>query len=186
VDRGYVSGESLTASDLGFAVIEIMRRHAPSVVSTDLTRAVEERLERIESGTEREKNLIRETVRAISDQLVALSENEAAVGRDLKSADKATVAADAIGACPVCKTGRLRIIRSKKTGKRFVGCTNYAKGCRASAPLPQRGILKSTGKVCKTCAWPVIYVRTGRFPWKLCVNAKCPAKASRRNEVQTV
>jgi DNA topoisomerase-1 len=178
VARGYISGEGLTASDLGFAVIEVLRRHAPSIVSTGLTRAVEEKLERIESGAETEKNLLRETVRTISDQISALSENERDIGRALDAAVAATVTAEnVVGTCPVCGNGKLRIIHSRKTHKRFVGCSNYANGCTASAPLPQRGVLKNTGRVCQTCSWPVLYIRTGGHPWRFCVNMSCPAKA---------
>jgi DNA topoisomerase-1 len=182
--REYMSGDNLTASDLGFAVVETMRQHAPSILSAGLTRAVEERLERIENGTEDEKILLRETIQTISDQLVVLSANEEVIGRDLNTAASATDAPQMVlGACPVCKTGKLRVIRSKKTRKRFVGCTNYNEGCRASAPLPQWGTIKTTGKACAQCSWPLIYVRRERFPWKLCVNVSCPSKAGRKHEM---
>ncbi|MEM4297826.1 MAG: DNA topoisomerase, partial [Nitrososphaerota archaeon] len=82
-----------------------------------------------------------------------------------------------LGPCPMCKGGMLTIIRSHKSGKRFVGCTNYSKGCRASAPLPQRGVIKATKKPCEACSWPIVYVKSGRIPWRLCVNPKCPLKA---------
>jgi DNA topoisomerase I len=91
-----------------------------------------------------------------------------------------------IGDCPVCKEGKLRMIRSRKTGKRFVGCTNYSKGCRASAPLPQRGTVKGSGKVCSHCGWPIVYVRLGRFPWRLCVNVNCETKEKRKIAVQSL
>jgi DNA topoisomerase-1 len=80
------------------------------------------------------------------------------------------------------------MIRSRKTGKRFVGCTNYSHGCRASAPLPQRGSIKAAAKPCTRCGWPVVYVRLGRFPWRLCVNLACESKSEkkRKNVVQTV
>jgi len=182
VARGYVGGESLTASDLGMSVIEVMKRHAPSVLSTGLTRDVEEKLERVGNGTEDVKELIRDTIRTISRQLDELNANEGVVGRDLSSAALATGSdQDVLGACPVCKSGKLRVIRSRKTHKRFVGCTNYSKGCRASAPLPQRGAIKPANKACRTCSWPIVYVRRGRFPWRLCVNPKCPAKEAKKN-----
>lgn len=179
--RGYVSQDSLVASDLGFAVIEVMRRYAPTVVRTDLTKEVEKRLEKIEGGAESSKDLIRDMIETISNQLVSLNENEKNIGRDLNSAAVATLAMkDVLGACPACKTGKLRIIHSRKTHKRFVGCTNYSNGCRASAPLPQRGAIKNTGSVCRTCSWPMVYVGTGSFRWKLCVNSDCPSRDNAR------
>lgn len=187
VARGYVSGESMTVTDLGLSVVEMMKKYAPSIVTTDLTRRIEERLEAIESGAKRDADLVRETVRSIAEQLVELNANEEEVGRHIDSAFMATVAASyVLGPCPVCGTGQLRIITSKKTKKRFVGCSNYGSGCRASAPLPQRGTIKATAKPCQHCSWPVVYVTGGRSPWRLCVNLKCPAKGGRKNEVPAV
>jgi len=37
--------------------------------------------------------------------------------------------------CPQCKIGQLMIIRSPITKKRFIGCSNYNNGCKASSPL---------------------------------------------------
>ena len=102
------------------------------------------------------------------------------------SAVQTSISQSVLGDCPVCKTGKLRVIRSFKTKKRFVGCTNYPTGCRASAPLPQRGTIKTTNRPCKTCGWPVVYVRAGRYPWRLCVNIKCPSKGEKKHAVQTV
>ena len=34
--------------------------------------------------------------------------------------------------CPQCHLGKLMVIRSRKTKKRFIGCSNYYNGCRAS------------------------------------------------------
>ncbi|MDV3292931.1 MAG: DNA topoisomerase I [Nitrososphaerales archaeon] len=181
VDRGYVSGESLTASDLGFSVVETMERHASDILSTELTRSMEGELEAVEEGEKDAKGLVRAAVRAISEQLAELNLNEEEVGRAIDSAVMSTVAdRNVLGPCPVCKTGKLRVIKSKKTGKRFVGCSNYGSGCRASAPLPQRGLVKVAPKACTRCAWPVVYVVARRFPWRLCVNPNCPSKGGKK------
>ncbi len=39
--------------------------------------------------------------------------------------------------CPHCKLGELMVIRSRATRKRFMGCSNYYGGCKASSPLLQ-------------------------------------------------
>jgi DNA topoisomerase-1 len=177
VERGYVEGDDMRVTDLGLAVIETMEKYAPMIVTTKLTRAIEEKLEEVENEVRGEAELLRETIRSIAQQLVGLSENEDAVGREINAALAATVGASyVLGPCPVCKSGQLRIIRSKKTKKRFVGCSNYALGCRASAPLPQRGTVRTTPKACPHCSWPVVHVMAGRIPWRLCVNPMCPAK----------
>ncbi len=187
INRGYIVGESLMATDLGFSVIETMERHSPAVISTKLTRDTEERLERIERGEEGANELVAETIQELSDQLLAFKSNEAAIGGEMDQSILAVWSArNTLGVCPVCKTGQLIMLRSKKTGKRFVGCTNYSKGCKASAPLPQKGIISTTQRVCNDCGWPVVYVRLGRAPWRLCVNVNCPAKVKTKYEMSTV
>lgn len=176
--RGYAEGENLVMTGLGLSVIEIMEKHAPSIVTTELTRKIEERLGAVEEGKEDGRNLIRETVKSVSEQLVDFRDNVESVRREIEEAlETDAVTADLLGVCPICRTGRLRVVRSKKTGKRFAGCTNYSAGCKASAPLPQRGELRKTEKPCQCCSWPVVYVVRGRRPWRLCINPNCPSRA---------
>jgi DNA topoisomerase-1 len=187
VGRGYVAGESMAVTDLGLSVVETMEKYAPAIITTGLTHQVEERLDAIESGVEGDGALVRETVRAIAEQLRGLNASEEEVGRALDAALMATAAATyVLGPCPVCKKGHLRVIVSKKTKKRFVGCSEHGSGCRASAPLPQRGTIRNTSKPCPHCSWPVVYVTVGRSPWRLCVNINCPAKGGRKHEVHAV
>jgi DNA topoisomerase-1 len=184
--RGYVSGVELTPSDLGASVIEILRLHAPSIVSTELTQTMESELEHVEAGAGNVKRLLRDAIRAASDQLANLESDEERVGLGLDTAAfEAQSNTIVLGACPVCKTGKLHVVKSRKSGKRFVGCTNYSAGCRASAPLPQRGVLRA-GAACRHCSWPVVSVKRGRFPWKLCVNPDCPSKGEKKREVRAV
>ncbi len=187
VTRGYASGDSLVATDLGISVYEMMQEYCPQIVSTALTRETESALDEIESGAGEGAVLIERVVDLLSKQIERLKLNELEIGRRMNdSAVQTTISQSVLGVCPVCGTGRLRIIRSFKTKKRFVGCTNYPNGCRASAPLPQRGTIKTTNRPCKLCGWPVVYVRAGRYPWRLCVNFKCPSKVERKHAVQSV
>jgi DNA topoisomerase I len=175
--RGYVAGENMEITDLGLSVIEMMTRYAPSIISTDLTRDIEKKLEAVEEGSEDDTPLLRETVRMIANHLTELAANEEAVGREIDSALMNTIARSfVLGKCPVCKKGELRVVRSKTTKKRFVGCSNFSSGCRASAPLPQKGTIKATSRACEHCSWPIVYVVGGRRPWRLCVNPECPGK----------
>ena len=164
----------MRVTDLGLAVIEVMEKYAPAIVTTKLTREIEERLEEVEDKANGYAKLVRQTVRTIAEQLVGLNANEDMVGLEIDAA--AVAASYVLGPCPVCKSGQLRMIRSRKTKKRFVGCSNYSSGCRASAPLPHRGTIRTTPKACPSCSWPIVYVMGGRTPWRLCVNPTCPAK----------
>ncbi len=176
-NRGYISGNAIEATDLGIAVTEIMRDYSPQIISTSLTRDTEMELEEIERGTGDETGVIERSIDLLGKQIALLKAREPEIGEIMKrSVVTTTLSQSTLGLCPVCGTGRLRVIRSAKTRKRFVGCTNYSKGCRASAPLPQRGRISATNAPCKDCGWPVVNVRYGRYPWKLCVNLQCKGK----------
>jgi DNA topoisomerase-1 len=182
--REYMSSDrgGIKVTDLGFAVVESMRERVPAIVSTELTRSMEEQLEKIEQGGD-PMPAIEYAVDRLVESLAAFRAGQAEIGRQIGGAmAKPAAAASSIGQCPVCKTGSLRMIRSKKTKKRFVGCSNYATaGCRASAPLPQKGTIKSYGKVCK-CGWPIIWVGFGRGKkWTTCVSMQCPYKKDKKD-----
>lgn len=77
--------------------------------------------------------------------------------------------------CPKCKTGKLVVVRSRKTKKRFMGCSNYYNGCDASSPLLQKASLKVTKLPCKICSWPIVLFRfTRKQKWtRQCSNIVC-------------
>ncbi len=163
----------IEVTDLGFAVVESMREHVPDIVSTELTRSMEEQLEKVEQGSEEPVAVIEYAVDRLVESLEAFRNGAQEIGREIGAASKPD---NVLGSCPVCKSGSLRMIRSKKTKKRFVGCSNYSNGCRASAPLPQKGIIK-VARTCR-CGWPIVKVMFARRakPWQICVNAHCPYK----------
>jgi len=175
VERGYAEGARMRVTGLGMAVYGAMRQHSPGILTVDMTRGIEKRIEAVEAGSARDHELIRETVRSIADQLVGIRESEGQVGSEIGAAVAAAAASRSLGPCPVCGSGTLVVIRSRSTKKRFVGCSRYNQGCRASAPLPQRGTVRAE-KQCPACSWPVVMVTAGGRPWKLCVNPACPAK----------
>ena len=80
--------------------------------------------------------------------------------------------------CPECHLGKLLVIRSNKTKKRFLGCSNYYNGCKASSPLLQRAKLRATKIPCSLCSWPIIIFRYSRKQkWtRQCSNMKCQSR----------
>lgn len=80
--------------------------------------------------------------------------------------------------CPQCRIGKLMMIRSRTTKKRFIGCSNYYNGCGASSPLIQKGMMHATKIQCKLCLWPVILFRYSRKQkWtRQCANIKCSTR----------
>lgn len=179
--RNYIaSGRAgIEVTDLGFAVIDSMRAFVPAIVSTGMTRLMEEQLELVEQGSAEGISVIEQAVDKLVESLAAFKEKEVDIGMrigDAATADSAQAAT--IGPCPVCKNGQLRMIKSYKTKKRFVGCSNYSAGCKATAPLPQKGLIRITGKACHECGWPIVGVVFARRAkqWKICVNMQCPIK----------
>jgi DNA topoisomerase-1 len=177
--RKYTRGESIVVTDLGFEVVDVLKKYCPTVMSLELTRKLEERMGEIQRGEETRENVLREVVEILKPVTEKLKENEKAIGARLSQAVmKARLEERIVGACPVCHSGKLAILRSKKTGKRFIGCTNYFEGtCKTAFPLPQRGLVKPLGGVCKSCSWPTVQVwmKVGR-PWNLCFNPNCRSK----------
>jgi len=80
--------------------------------------------------------------------------------------------------CPQCHIGQLMIIRSRKTKKRFIGCSNYYNGCHASSPLLQKARLRATKIRCKLCLWPIVLFRySKKQKWtRQCSNFACESR----------
>lgn len=81
--------------------------------------------------------------------------------------------------CPECGLGELMVIRSRATGKRFMGCSNFYGGCKASSPLLQKARLRATKSRCEVCRWPVVifrYTRTQSWT-RQCSNIVCSSRA---------
>jgi DNA topoisomerase-1 len=177
--RKYVCEKGIMVSDLGFEVVDVLKEYCPTVVSLELTRNLEERMNEIQQGKETRKNVLQDTVEILKPVTTKLNENEKVIGARLSQAlMKAKLKERTVGACPTCQSGKLVILRSRKTGKRFIGCTNYFKGtCKTAFLLPQKGLVKPSAKVCKSCGWNTVRVwMKGKHPWNLCLNPECPAK----------
>jgi len=186
-DRKYVRDERMVVTDLGFEVLEVLKKHCPTVVSIKLSKELEEKMNKIQVNGENRENVLIEAVEILKPVIEELKEREKTIGEQLSSAIKrARLEERTIGTCPVCNTGKLMTLYSRKTGKRFVGCTNYFKGlCKTSFPLPQKGTVRPLGKNCRGCGWPVVQVRIkGRRPWILCFNPKCSLKEERRKRIE--
>ena len=95
-----------------------------------------------------------------------------------------------LGPCKVCEeAGRkkedgspnmLRIIRAKKSGKRFVGCSGWTlddpESCDQTFPLPQRGDVFKLEDRCSICERDAAAESRQPFrgrPWNLCLNDDC-------------
>jgi len=155
-------------------------------VSLELTRKLEERMNEIQQRKETRENVLQGTIDILKPVAEELKEKEKMIGAQLSQAlKKSKLEERMIGACSTCQNGKLVILYSRKTGKRFVGCTNYFEGnCETAFPLPQRGFVKPSGNTCKSCGWPTLRIWIkGKRPWNLCFNPNCLSKGGRRKSV---
>ena len=182
-DRGYVEGRSIEVTELGISVIDTLSKHCPGVISESLTARFENEMESIEQGRASVESVVAKAEEMLTEIFRDFRENEDKIGRDLAKASIETKAKQKeIGPCPKCGN-TLRFITSRRTGKRFIGCSGYSDGCRFSAPVPQSGKLSVTGKKCQACGQPLIGVyRAGKRPWTFCFNLECPLKNEKKDE----
>lgn len=186
-DRKYLNGTmNLYVSDLGFEVIEVLSEYCPMVVCPEMTRLLESKMKEIQQGIETKQNVLQNAIEALRIVTSELKEKETEVGAKLSQRlQKNRLEEKTVGSCPKCSDGKLVILRSKKTGKRFVGCTNYFENkCNITFPLPQTGIVKPLRSVCKSCGSPIVavYLRSKRL-WRLCLNPNCPSKGAPKSEL---
>lgn len=178
-DRKYLRGERMVVTDLGFKVFEILQKYCPTIISVDLTRNLEERMDRIQLHMESRESVILDAIEILKPVVEELKKRETIIGEQLSHAvKKSRLEERIVGSCPVCGKGSLMILYSKRTGKRFIGCTEFFKGsCKASFPLPQKGNVIPSEKACPECGWPMVQVKIkGKRPWTLCFNTDCPSK----------
>lgn len=177
--RRYIQNENITTTAVGLAVMATLETYSPRIISSRMTRQLERRMMEIQKGLGTRQGVIKETIAVLEPTLDRIKQNEGPIGTNLGEALNVSHSEQAtIGKCRKCGTGRLIVIRSRKTGKRFIGCTNYFLGeCRATFPLPQNGTIRSTNRTCKACGWPIIAVLTfRRRPWNICINPGCQTK----------
>ena len=181
--RGYVSGERAAVSELGLDVTNVLERHCPEVISISFTRELENNMEEIQNGTGKTEVVLEKAKVRLEPVLTEMKKHQETMGQELaEAAKKAQMQQRVIGDCLQCGTGKLVVLYSRRTGKRFLGCTNFFKGrCKASFPLPQTGMVKPTGKNCSVCGWPVVQFQAkGKRAWVFCVRPDCSSKETRK------
>jgi len=175
-DRGYVKEKNIEVTQFGEKVSEVLNKHCPKIVSEDLTKKFEEEMEKIQEKKKKREDVVNEAKKVLVGILEEFENKEQNIGEGLSEAYISSKKNEKIiGECPECGS-ILRIIRSKRTGKRFIGCKNYPK-CNKSFPLPQFGNIKVLKEKCKECGLSVIQVYTkGKRPYKMCIDHKCKTK----------
>ncbi|MDH2899602.1 MAG: DNA topoisomerase I [archaeon] len=202
IDRDYIlqgKAGTLTAAEIGLALVDSLKRDCPQIISKELCRITDEHLEKIVDRKESSESVLGKTFHDILVVLEQIHRSEEKIGSELQigiesyhstlgpTSKEIPTKETLIGKCPICKTGYLKVIRSQRTHKRFLGCTNYSSsGCRASSPLPQRGMIRKFSSKCGLCGWPMISIRfsfRGKGAWNFCPNISCPSK-NKKEEIR--
>ncbi|MCD6371750.1 MAG: DNA topoisomerase I [Candidatus Aenigmarchaeota archaeon] len=180
-ERGYLEGKSIRVSKLGEVVVNVLKKFSPEITSEELTRKFEEEMEMVYNGKKDKETVIQEAKKVLEKILKKIKENERKIGNLLaEGLLKSWEERNILGKCPKCG-GTLRIIRSKKSGKFFVGCSNYPK-CKNIYPLPQGARIEKTGKICEKCGTPIIRIRRkGKRPFTMCLDPNCSSKKDWNN-----
>ncbi|MBI2578417.1 MAG: DNA topoisomerase I [Candidatus Aenigmarchaeota archaeon] len=176
-DRGYLIGKSIEVTELGMQLAEILEKNIPDVVSEKLTRHFEESTEAVQEGKMKREDVVEDSKKRLIKISEEFRKKEKKIGEELTNAVIATQDKQSIlGTCRECG-GTLKVHKSWRTKKRFVGCTGYKKGCRTGFPLPREGTIMALDKVCEECKTPMIQVSVpGRRPFRMCLDPNCPTK----------
>jgi DNA topoisomerase-1 len=192
-DRGYVFGNPPSPTETGIAMYDAFKRYVPRMATPEMTAELERDMDEIAGG-----EISKDEVLEISRQMLHGTYEEVAhKEEDLAKVIWAGMDEDRIlGPCIVCeRAGRrhedgspnmLRVIRARKSGKRFVGCQGWEPdnpdACDVTFPLPQRGDVFKLEERCSVCGetprLKVVPLR-GR-PWNLCLNEECPSMEEMR------
>lgn len=176
-DRGYILGNQIKVTELGVMVVEVLDKYCPEIINVELTAYFEREMEAIREGKRRMEEVVEKAKVKLNQILEEFRKHQLEIGKELGKAYKQTKQKQKIlGRCPSCG-GSIKIVVSRRTGKRFAGCSNYSKGCRNAYPLPQRGVIIPLEKTCDKCGGIMIQVnRRGLRPYRMCLSLDCPSK----------
>ncbi|MDP2211728.1 MAG: DNA topoisomerase I [Candidatus Aquicultor sp.] len=173
-DRGYVHSDPIQPTETGMAVAEALLKYAERIARPEMTSDLEDDMDAIAKGETDKAEVIDRSRKMLTEIMVSLNSKK----EELSAEIRAGIREDKIlGPCPRPDCGgQLKIIRAKKSRKRFAGCSNYP-DCDHSYPLPQFGEIIALGETCAPCGTPKIKVMSGKGrPWTLCLDPKCETK----------
>jgi DNA topoisomerase-1 len=185
-DRGYVFGNPPVPSETGIALYEAFKNFVPAMATPEMTAQLEAEMDRIAAGEMTKGAVVGESRDLLHKTWTEIDGSREDLAKVIwKGMDEDRV----LGPCKVCEeAGRkkddgsphmLRIIRAKKSGKRFVGCSGWTlddpNSCDQTFPLPQRGDVFKLEDRCSICEQtPRLKVQPFRGrPWNLCLNDDC-------------
>ncbi len=184
--RGYIKDIRIQANPLALKIISLLDKYCPLIIDPSFTAKLEKSMENIQTLQTTRVNVLVEAIEHLRPVMLDLMAKEDELGAQLAE----VVVSQRISnltfdyPCPECSS-KLMIIRSRASGKRFIGCTGYEKGCRFTLPLPQFGTLTISQRSCKDCGFQLVQARSrGRRALVSC--ARCYSGKAREKRQPTV
>jgi DNA topoisomerase-1 len=186
-NRGYIQGNPIEPSETGIAMVKAFERFAERIATPDMTAELESDMDKIAEGEVTKDEVLRLSREMLHEAYNSMDQNKEEFAKTIwEGMDQDRI----LGPCWKCKEegrakedgspNRLRIIRARKSGKRFVGCEGYP-DCDQTYGIPQRGDLIRLEEECSICGkTPRLKVLSGRRPWNLCLNEDCPSMQEMR------
>jgi DNA topoisomerase-1 len=177
IKRKYIIQDKtgLEPTELGFIILNTMKKFIPEIVSVKLSTFLESSIKRIEEGDLEMIDIRKYLEKSLEISLNKIKINELAIGDEIKNGLYDSENGTSIGKCPKCHVGEMILIKSRKSNKRFIACSEYRlTGCKAIASVPQVGNIKRSNSIC-SCGWPILRIFFNRKKiWTICVNRVCP------------
>ncbi len=175
-DREFIKDDPIEVTDLGLTIAETLKEYSPDIVSEELTREFEEKMEAIKNEEATREETLEKAREELGETLRKFKDREKKIGAELvRAIDKYRDQKRKLGRCDSEECdGTLQIIRTDNG--RFVGCTEYP-DCENTYPLPNNGEVTSQDEVCEECGTPKIHVsRKSGNNYSMCIDPDCPTK----------
>lgn len=160
--RAYIHGNPVQPTNTSFAVMDTLEKYSPTITKPDMTKLLEENMDKIAEGKIKEDFVLEESREMLKQVFLELDKNRDKIIESLQAGlreDKI------IGTCSLC--GNELMIRRSKRGSRFIGCNNYP-NCTFSLPLPRSGQIIVTDKSCEAHGLHHIrIINQGKRAWDL-------------------
>ncbi len=179
--RGYIKGnKAIIPNRIAFAVIDSLEKHDGLILKPEMTANLEKEMDEIALGKRSKKGVVEDSRKLLLQVLDQLLENRVSIGQELR---KAIFEDRKQFACTAEHCDGSLVVRRSKSGKRFLGCTNYPK-CTVTFPLPQKGKVEPLAEKCPVCGKPMIKVTGRRYSYKMCIDPNCKSKDEWKNKTK--
>ncbi len=167
--RKYITKSPLSPTPIAIAVIDAMQDC--DVVKPEMTARLEQDMNLIAENKKTLEDTVKESRDMLTNVILTLEKNKVKIKTNINNAN---LEQNIYGKCPKCGKDLIEILSRNK--KRFIGCTGYP-NCTNTYPLPQKGGISKTDRICESCKTPIIRVISkGKKPWNMCLDMKCETK----------